>query len=311
VSVVDDVVARLTVALPADAAAVVVVADAADRAIADRLGGQRSVIDARAVRDGTWPAPGAPAILLASVLAAPDHEQVLAAARAAECPQLVALVRNAGHADRRLAALELQPADDDRTALALATARDRLEAGGFVVDVIERVRRAPSRSLDWLGGEAALDVGRLVARDPDSTVDWFVLRATASDAGAQLAALRERAGQLERERAADEARAREVAEAAMSGPLQAERTRARTLQRQLEVSRQELAFAQQSEVRAHQEAEVQAATLRAELEGVRAALREQADRAERAEAALAALEQTRALRAAQTVWRMKARVLRP
>jgi hypothetical protein len=229
---------------------------------------------------------------------------------------LVAVFRNAGHVDLRLAALEADPTAPHGV-LTYSAARDRLEAAGFVVDAVERLRRAPRRVPAWLGGAAGLEIGRLLASDPDATVEWYVMRAVPSDAASQLAAERARAEEVARRGEEAAARAREVAEAAAAATVRAERDRYRELERRmhdverdLDSARGELAGLRERTADVVAEAG-RAGAMEVELDAVRRALREQTERAERAEAALAGLEQTRALRAAQTVWKLKARVPRP
>ena len=98
---------RIRAALPDAGEVVALVVDDDDRALAAALGAER---DVRVLKARTQPAPRtetAAAVLVGAALTAPDHRELLEAARGLSSGSLVAAVRNAGHVDRRLAGLDL------------------------------------------------------------------------------------------------------------------------------------------------------------------------------------------------------------
>ena len=197
-------------------------------------------------------------------------------------------------------------------ALTLAALRDRLEAAGFAVERVRRVRRAGSHPGAVLGASAGI-LARFLAEDPDATVDWYVVEAGASAAAAELAAARDagagaggraggragpgararRRGGDGRDRAAAP-RARRAGAPAAASARQAAHER-ETLHAQLEAARARI-----------QELE---ATV-AELHPLASASRDAAARAARAEADLHAITDSTAYRAMERYWRLKGRVVR-
>ena len=303
----DEAAALAAASLPADGA-VVALGGTADAELLARVRDGGRELAASAAVDGV--AAGA-TVLLGAALASPDQAATLQALRTAlgDDGRVVAVVANAGHADRRVAALAGEP--EGTPALTLAALRDRLEAAGFAVEHVHRVRRAGAHPGAVLGASAGI-LARFLAEDPDATVDWYVVEAGASAAAAELAAARGRVRELEAAQADVLARARELADAEATAEI------ARLRQALAEQERHAAASARQA---AHERetlhAQLDAARARvqeleamvAELQPLASASRDAAARAAQAEDDLHALTGTTAYRAIERYWRLKGRVV--
>ena len=304
----DEAAALAAASLPNDGA-VVALGGSADAELLARLRDGGRELAPTATPDAV--AAGA-TVVLGAALASPDHAATLQALRTAlgDDGRVVAVVANAGHADRRVAALAGEP--DGAPALTLAALRDRLEAAGFALDHVHRVRRAGVHPGAVLGASAGI-LARFLAEDPDATVDWYVVEAGASAAAAELAAARERVRELEAGQADVLARARELADAEATSEIErlrhalAEQERLAAASARQAAHERETLHAQLDTARARlQELE---ATV-AELQPLASASRDAAARAARAEDDLDALTDTTAYRAMQRYWRLKGRVIR-
>ncbi len=307
-STLDEAAALAAAGLPADGA-VTALGGPADAELHASLAAGRRELATTATPDGV--AAGA-TVLLGAALASPDHADTLAALRTAlgDDGRVVAVVANAGHADRRVAALAGEP--DGRPALTLAALRDRLEAAGFAIDRVRRVRRAGSHPGAVLGASAGI-LARFLAEDPDATVDWFVVEARVAAAAAELAAARERVRALEAEQAHVLARARDLADAEATAEIERLREVVAGQERAAAASARHAAQERES---LHAQLEAARRRIReleatvAELHPLASASQDAAARAGQAEADLHAITDSTAYRALERYWRLKGRVIR-